>query len=187
MKQVKRKKNKFAQEAKKQAIFRKLILSILAIFVLYNAIFFINNAVTQKQYFSVFGITALSMETDLMQNEINKNDLVLLKKVDKKDLKNGDIIAYQINGKIRINKIINSKKSYVTKSNKNYYPDIEEIEYEQIIGKKIVNIGFWGNLLNILQSRVTSFLILIILIFMIFYNRYYYQKQKIRKKKKTKM
>ena len=162
------------------------IIIIFAICILYNLVFFLSSVITGKEYLSIFGVTALCMDTGLMENEISKNALVLVKKVDKKELEIGDTIGYEVNGKIRINKIINFKKSYVTKSNQSYYPDIEEPEYEQIIGKKIASISFLGGLVKIIQSGGTTFLILILLILMIFYNRYDYLKQKRRGKKKAK-
>ena len=36
-------------------------------------------------------------------------------------------------------KIINTKNGYTTKSNKSYYPNIEKIAYEDVIGEKVAN------------------------------------------------
>lgn len=164
----------------------KCIYIIILISVLYNIIFLINTTISQKDYFKLFGISLFNMQTDLMKNDISKNDLVIIKEVQEQDLQKGDIIAYNVNGKTRINKIINQKQGYITKSNKNYQPDIEKVEYEDIIGKKIINIPILGFFIGILQSKITSMVILISLIIAYFYNKNLYikKKERVRKKKK---
>ena len=146
--------------------FFKLILYIIVGSCLaYNILFFLSTTVTQRDYMKVFGLTFLSMESELMENDISINDLVIVKSVNENKLQEGDIIAYTVNGKTRINKIINTKNGYTTKSNKNYYPDIEKIPYEDIIGEKVSNMPFLGILIKILQSKITSVIIFIFLIF----------------------
>jgi len=149
--------------------------------------FLINTTISKKDYFKIFGISLFCMSSDLMQDDINKNDLVIVKSVNEKDLKKGDIIAYTVNGQIRINKILNDNDGYTTKSNKNYYPDIEKISYEQIIGKKVANISFGGKILNVLHSKITSGFILVSLISYFVYDRYIFRKKEERAKKKSKM
>ena len=162
------------------------IIIIITICVLYNIIFLINTTISEKDYFKLFGISLFNMQTNLMENDISKNDLVIVKEVQEQDLQNGDIIAYNVNGKIRINKIINEKQGYITKSNGNYQPDIEKVDFNNIIGKKIINIPILGFIIGILQSKITSMIILISLIIVYFYNKNLYikKKERVRKKKK---
>ena len=126
-----------------------------------------------------------------MEDDIQKNDLVIVKEVKESntnELQDGDIIAYELNGKVRINKINHlEQEGYVTKSNKNYYQDIEKISINQIIGKKVINIPLLGLLLNILQSPIADIFTLIFLIIIFYYNRYMFRKQKERIRKKKKM
>lgn len=152
--------------------------------IFFNLIFLLNTTLGKNDYFEMFEISFLKMNNDLMENDISKNDLVLVKQVNEKELQEGDIIAYKVNGNIRINKIIDKQKDYTTKSNKNFQPDIEKVNSDQIIGKKIANIRFLGILLGILQSKITSIIILIILIFKFCYNKYMYIKKKERAVKK---
>jgi len=152
----------------------------------YNIIFLLNTTITQKDYMKLFGITLFNMESDLMEEEVSKNDLVIVKSVSEKNLQEGDIIAYTVNGQTRINKIINARNGYTTKSNQNYHPDIEKISYEQIIGEKVVNIPFHGIFIKILQSKVTSSFIFMFLIFTFIYNRYINIKKIERARKKEK-
>ena len=128
------------------------------------------------------------MKTNLMEQDISKNDLIIIKEADSEDLQNNDIIAYDINGRVRINKIVYYEQNqYTTKSNKNYYPDIETITASQIVGKKIANIPFLGVILELLQSKTVSIFTLVFLIFIFWYNRYMHLRRNERNKKRKKL
>lgn len=153
----------------------------------YNIIYLLSTTITQKDYMKLFGITFLNMESELMEDELSKNDFVMLKAVKENDLQEGDIIAYTVNGQTRINKIINLQNGYTTKSNKNYYPDIEKIQVEDIIGEKVLNIPFIGILLKILQSKITSVVVFVFLTFVFITNMYKNQKREERARKKEQL
>ena len=174
---------------KTKKIKTKLIVSIFyvvaIISIVYNIIYTVNTAISSKEYFYLFRISLFRIDNNLMKNELNKNALVIVKKVNEKDLTEGDIIAYQVHGQTKINKIFNiTDEGYKTKYNQAYYLDIETINYNQIIGKVIVNIPVIGILLEILQSRVTSIIICIILFILYNYNNYKTDKKIERKRKK---
>lgn len=171
MKKKREKKNKFS---------KKIIYIIIVVSVIYNIAFLLNTTITQKDYMQIFGITFINMENNLMENDISKNDLVIVKEVSKENLKEQDIIAYIVNRQVRINKIINIKNGYTTKSNQNYYPDIEKIQFEDIIGKKVISIHGVGVMVKILQSKIISVLIFLFLIFAFLYNKYMF-KNKLRR------
>lgn len=156
------------KEEKQINIFKIIAYIIIGSCLIYNTIFLLSKTIAQKDYITIFGITVFYMDNQLMEDDLFKNELVVVKSVNEKELQEGDIIAYTVNGKTRINKIINAENdSYTTKSNKNYYLDIEKIEYSQIIGKKILNIRFLGTIIKILQS--SSLGIVICLYFIIAY------------------
>ena len=187
MKKKKVRKVKFEQKLKLKKIMIAIISFMITICVLYNVLFLINTTISQKDYFHVFGISFFSMRTDLMEQDINKNDFVIVKEVPNSELQVGDIIAYEVSDQIRINKIVDKTDGYTTKFNQNYYPDIEKITFNQIIGKEVVNIPFLGILLDILQSKVLSVFVLLFLIFVFWYNRYTHAKRKERERKKKKV
>lgn len=167
----------------------KILYIIISIFILYNIVYLINTTITKKDYLSILGISIFSMENNAMKPDIAKNDLVITKVCKETELKEDDIISYQINNSIRINKIFNIKSdngkiTYITKSINNYYPDIEEISKSQIIGKVTFNIHGLGILVKILQSKIITFFAVVILILRFLYNRYVYQQNKQRKRKK---
>lgn len=165
-------------------IFKYIIYFLLGICLSYNIIFSLNTTITKKDYMTILGITFFNMENDLMKDDISQNDFVIVKKVKEKKLQERDIIAYTVNGQTRINKIINTKNGYTTKSNKSYYPNIEKISYEDVIGKKIAIIPSVGNLLTVIQSKTTSLILFIIFILSFFYNMYIYNKKIERARKK---
>lgn len=179
-------KIEFEQKRKFKKIMIAIISFIITICVLYNVLFLINTTISQKDYFHVFGISFFSVKTDLMENDLHKNDFVIVKEVTNSELQVGDIIAYEVNDQIRINKIVDKKDGYTTKFNQNYYPDIEKITINEVIGKEIVNIPFSGILLDILQSKVFSVFVLLFLIFVFGYNKYTHTKRKERERKKKK-
>ena len=166
------------------AILLKFIYILIGLCFGYNIIFTVNTTITQNDYFELFGISFFCMKSDLMQDDINMNDLVIVKKVEESKLQEGDIIAYSINGNTRINKIIKKETEYITRSNKNYNPDIEKISYDQVIGKMIVNIPVLGIIISIFQSKITNAIILVILILYFLYNRYLVSKKNERARKK---
>lgn len=173
----------------KEIIFKKIfvycIYIIIAIGIFYNIIFSINTTIFQKDYLQLFGISLFKMDSDLMQEDINFGDLVIIKKVNADDLQEGSIIAYSVNGKTRINKIVKIKKEgYITKFNKNYNPDIEIIQYNQIIGEKAINISNLGFTITVLQSKITTAWILILFVIWFLYNKYIFAKKQERINKK---
>lgn len=180
---------KFEKNRIIRQILAKIIYLIIAIIMLYNIVFTINTIITKKDYFSICETNFLIMETNLMKPEINKNSLVLVKNTDNNELQKNEIIAYFVNGKIRINKIIsidysNGKQSYITKSNMNYYPDIEKVSSNMVIGKSTLIIPFLGGILKIIQSKLFTIFVTILLILKLSYNRQIYLKTKERRKKK---
>ena len=153
--------------------------------MLYNIIFNINTAISSKKYFELFGISLLKMDNGLMEGDISKNALIITKEVDEENLTNGDIIAYEVHGQIKINKIYNSTdEGYKTKYNQAYYIDIETIKYNQIIGKVFINIPVLGSIIEILQSKIVSGIVIIILVLLYSYDRYKSDKNLERKRKK---
>lgn len=162
------------EKIKLKTILLKILNIIFFMCILLNIVFLLNTTLAKNEYFQMFGISFFKMSNELMKNDINQNDLVIVKKVDESELQEGDIIAYEINENIRINKIVSKKQGYITKSNQNFQPDIEKVTYNQIIGKKITNIKFLGALLELLQSKITSIFVLIYLLFKLIYNKYIY-------------
>lgn len=186
-------KEKKKRESKMKKGKRKIVSQLIKIFlraliivcIAYNILFVTYTTIRKTEYWQFLGFSIFCMKTELMHGDIEKNELVLIRNIDTQNLKNGDIIAYQINGKVRINKIVKKQESeFTTKSNKNYNPDIEKITKEQIIGREIATIPFLGIILRILESKITTFIILSTLIFKLSRNKYLQDKKRERIRKK---
>lgn len=161
---------KFIRNAKSKQRVKKILQVVLIFCVLSNIIILLNTTIKKIEYFNLFKISLLSMESNLMKSEIPKNSLVITKEYKNfSDINTNDNIAYFINGKIRINKVvgketIDGKEVYLTKSNNNYFIDKEEIAKNMVIGKVIRIIPFLGIVLKILQSKITTMVIIFFLI-----------------------
>ena len=179
---------KFSKLDSLKELITKVIYIILVLFVILNIIFLVNTTIKKSDYFNLMGISLFSMESDLMGDEIPKNSLVVTRKYNANDnVDVNDNIAYVVNGKIRINKVVSTevidgKVIYHTKSNNNYFSDKEEVSRNEVIGKVIGVIPFLGILLKILQSKITTVIIIIILIMKFLYNKNMY-KRRIKRKK----
>lgn len=191
MKTKKETKIKFYKQIQVEKILLKILYAIILICILYNILFLINTTISHKDYFSLFGISIFVMENDLMEDEISKNALIITNddELDTNDLEIDDTIVFEKNSKIKIAKIINvqaddGKTQYIVKAIKNYYPDNEPVVIGQIIGKVQLNIPVLGVFIKILQSKITTSIIIILLILKLLYNRYTYKMKIERKKKK---
>ena len=168
----KKKQTKSIKNLKPKVIIYKLLKILAVLLVIYNITFLANSVIYKNKYLKFSKINILCMNTDSMKGDINKWSLVIVKKVNESKLNNNDIIAYEINGNIKISKLVNQyiddngKKVYITKANSNYYPDNQKISYDQIIGKEICSIAGLGIFVKIIQSKIVSFIFFIILILM---------------------
>lgn len=167
-----KKQTKSIKKLKPKVVIYKLLKILVVLLVIYNIIFLANSVIYKNKYLKFSKINILCMNTDSMKGDINKWSLVIVKKVNESKLNNNDIIAYEINGDIKICKLINQyiddngKKVYTAKASSNYYPDNKKIFYDQIIGKKICSIAGLGVFVKIIQSKIISFIFLIIFILM---------------------
>lgn len=171
----------------KKVKIKKVIINILYVFfvlgIILNILFLLNTIIKKQDYFDLMGISLLSMKSDSMNEEIPKNSLIIARKYNSNEIgEKNDNIAYVVNKKIRINKIVtvksnNGKIEYTTKSNNNYLVDVEKIAKNQIIGKVICVIPEFGIVLNILQSKITTLVIIIILVIKLLYNKKIYRRR----------
>lgn len=160
--------------------------------VIYNVIFLINTTITKKDYLSIFGFSFIIQDDNYMEDEIPKNSLVVTYKEKEYKLDVNQNISYVVNGKIRTNKIISkhveeNKIQYTTKSNKTYYPDIEKVTYNMIIGKEICSIWGLGFILKIIQTKIFTLISIVFLILKYLYNKNLYKQSKKRRNKKKRL
>ena len=133
-----------------------------------------------------FVIVSESMEPTIMVG-----DAIFVKKVPEKEIKINDIISFHDGECINTHRIVgvseeNGIKMYRTKGDNNRGEDKEKVSYDQIEGKYLFKINNFGNLIKVLQSKVT----LVILILLVCLNTYFnyrlkYKRKARREKRKT--
>ena len=138
-----------------------------------------------------FGYKTFSIISGSMEPKININDIVIVKNVDKNQIKINDIITFKIEDETITHRVINIKQIdnkliYTTKGDSNEVTDIEKIEYNQIEGKYVGKIPKIGKLLSILKNKYIFGLILIFLIIFYMLQRKNIQKKITRKEKRQK-
>ncbi len=182
MSKKKETKIKFLKKTRNKQIIIKALYIFLILCVILNIIFLINSMIRKIDYFNLMGISLFSMKTNSMREEIPKNSLIITKEYkNTENIKINDNIAYIVNGKIRINKIVSNevidgKIVYYTKSNNNYTMDGEGIYKNQIIGKVKKVVPLLGILFNILKSNITTILIIFFLVVKYIFNKKKYER-----------
>ena len=125
-----------------------------------------------------FVIVSESMEPTIMVG-----DAIFVKKVPEKEIKINDIISFHDGECINTHRIVgvseeNGIKMYRTKGDNNRGEDKEKVSYDQIEGKYLFKINNFGNLIKVLQSKVT----LVILILLVCLNTYFNYRLKYKRK-----
>lgn len=130
-----------------------------------------------NQVASLAGFTPLNVVSDSMSPTFNSGDLILIRKCDVSDLKEGDIVTFHtiINNEYtlnthRIEEIItdNAVRSYVTKGDNNDIADVHMISDGDIIGRYVGRLPGFGKVMDFLSSS-TGFLLLIVLPLLVFF------------------
>lgn len=117
------------------------------------------------------GYTPMSVQTDSMSPTFNSGDLIIVKKCDPATLEVGDIITfhtiientYALNThRIQEIKVVSGYRYYVTKGDNNMLTDPETVADQDIVGKYVGRIPYFGKVMEFLQSKI-GFLICILL------------------------
>ena len=187
---MKRKKKisvKFLKSAKIKKNIIKIIYIVICTLILFHITILLNTTIKKQDYFSLFGISIITADNSMMSPKINKNDLIIANS--SQNIVEGDIICYYSKGKLEVSEVINKiqqdgKIKYVTKFINTYYPNLEEITEQQIIGKVRNNIPILGVIFNILKSKITTVILIFALMLKFSYNKYMYKQLRKRRGKK---
>lgn len=133
-----------------------------------------------------FVIVSESMEPTIMVG-----DAIFVKEVPEKELKINDIISFHDGECINTHRIVgvseeNGIKMYRTKGDNNRGEDKEKVSYNQIEGKYLFKINNFGNLIKVLQSKVTLAILILLVCFNTYFNYRLKYKRKARRKKRKK-
>lgn len=144
--------------------------------ILYNVINTVYGIFNKKLELQIGKTKIYVAEDKTMLPTIKPNDLILAKQCTPEDLNLEDIIIFDENGIIKVQRItkiqgLGEKTNYTTKGDNNYYNNNVIIKYEQIKGKFVKRIPLLGFIIKILESKVTTIFIVIILILLFLFNR----------------
>lgn len=180
-------KNSLINEKNKKILKKilfKILYIIIIILIIYNLLYIINNTFNNKKYVSIFGKIYITTEKDKsMKPNINVNDFIIVKKVDKQTIKRGDIIGYDINDEITFRKVIGIEENegityYQTKGNIYHNNDLEKKTYEQVNGKIAVRIPIIGLIFRIFENKIITIFLMLVLLLKFSFNKYRYKKSK---------
>ena len=147
----------------------KKVIEILAVILIYNIILIAISSANQINVINIFGYKSYIIKTNSMEPTIKINDVVITKKVEKQDLKIGDVITFLKKGEVITHRItqIEDNSKYTTKGDNNNIEDTFKINYDDIEGKHILTIPYLGAIVRALDNKIVFLIItLIILIFM---------------------
>ena len=158
------------------ALPRKILGLILILMILYNVINTVYGIFNKKLELQIGETKIYVAEDKTMLPTIKLNDLILAEQCTPEELNLEDIIIFDENGIIKVQRItkiqgLGEKTNYTTKGDNNYYNNNVIIKYEQIKGKFVKRIPLLGFIIKILESKVTTIFIVIILILLFLFNR----------------
>ena len=163
------------EKKKKRAITLIKIINILIFLIIipiliYNITLIIKYIQNPNETPDFLGFKTYEIVSRSMEDTINKNDIIVVKKVDKDEIKENDIISFDNGNEIITHRIveienINGETLYTTKGDNNRFEDDEKISFEQIEGKYVFKLSKLGYLMNFLKNRYFLTVLFIILIF----------------------
>lgn len=169
----------------------KKIIEIIAIILIYNIILIAISSANKVNLINIFGYKSYIIKTNSMEPTININDVVITKKVEKEEIKTGDVITFLQDGEVithRITQINNNgdQTEYTTKGDNNNIEDTFKITYDNIEGKHILTIPYLGKIVEILDNKIL-FLIITLIVLIFLFMRIQNQEKKDNRREKKKI
>lgn len=175
--------NKIKNKKVTKKIFKYIILISLII------LFIINLILSFEENTHICGIYMFNIISESMEPTLEIDDVVIVKKCSTKDLKVGDIITFNHEGRTishRILKITNEEEIKITtKGDNNDVPDKDEVTASEIYGKVLFKIRKIGKIVHYIQN-VRGFINIAIFILIVYVLVSLREKQKNNRKIKRK-
>ena len=143
--------NKIETKRMTKKIFKYIML------IVFIVLFVVNLILSFEENTHIFGISVFNIVSESMEPILDKNDLVFVKKCDVSELKEGDIITFEQDGRIishRIIDIINRNEiiKFETKGDNNDIADPDKVSEEQIYGKVLYRVKKIGQAVGYIQN-----------------------------------
>lgn len=166
-----------------------IIYIILIPIIIYNIMLIAQAAINTNEIPSVAGIKTFVIISGSMEPYLEIGDIVIIKKCEQSEIKEGDIISFRSGESIithRVNKILreNSNIRYETKGDNNNISDKNYVKYEDVEGIMVQKIPRLGNVILLLKNKVVIIAILIIFYIMYIHNMNVEEKRLMRKEKR---
>lgn len=156
----------------------KYLLRIFGfVLILYSLMFQGNKLFLKKNYVTWGSIGILTeQENSSMKPVIKGSDVILVICSSDRQLEKEDIIAYEREDRIYIQRISNIQRDngtifYITKGDNNFNANIEKVTEEQIIGKLWLTIPILGWIAKILQNSYICLFLVLFLFHILFHYR----------------
>lgn len=177
--------NSINKRKEKMKLIRKIIEIVVIVF-LYNIVVIGVSSANKMNVINLFGYKSYIIKTNSMEPTINVNDVLITKKVDKDEIKTGDIITFIKDGEIITHRItqIGENGEYTTKGDNNNIEDSFTINYDNIEGKHILTIPYLGKVVEILDNKIVFLIITLIILMFIFITIQKQERKDERKEKK---
>lgn len=177
--------NSINKRKEKMKLIRKIIEIVVIVF-LYNIIVIGVSSANKMNVINLFGYKSYIIKTNSMEPTINVNDVLITKKVNKDEIKTGDVITFIKNGEVITHRItqIDENGEYTTKGDNNNIEDSFTINYDNIEGKHILTIPYLGRIVEILDNKIVFLIITLIILMFIFITIQKQERKDERKEKK---
>lgn len=167
----------------------EIVIYIILLVLIYSLVLIAQHNINKQNGIKLFEYSFYTISSNSMQPEISKGDIIIVKKVKPNEIYENDIITFEANGEIvthRVQNVYNEagKIKYITKGDNNETKDPIQIEYEQIIGKKVNTISNIGNIVLFLNNKLSLIFIVLIIILILMKIRRNILKSKLRREKK---
>lgn len=151
-----------------------IILYVLLGIILLANLFILYQAKTNEDKVpAIFGYKPFIVMSGSMESEIYKDDLIFVKMVDTKQLKNNDVIAFRTKDNVvtthRIVNIVesNGETKFITKGDNNASQDVDLVSAKDVEGKyvsRIPQLGSWFLFISKPLGMLVSVLIAVVII-----------------------
>lgn len=176
--------NKIKNKRVTRKIFKYIILNILII------LFIINLILSFEENTHIFGVYMFNIISESMKPTLEINDVVVVQKCEPSQLKIGDIITFQQDGRTISHRIVDITKTketikLETKGDNNEISDPDLVEVGQVYGKVSFRIKKIGEIISYIQN-VRGFINIVIFALIVFILVSLRDKQKNNRKMKRK-
>ena len=180
-------KNRNEKIKKIISIFIYIIIPIIVI----NITLIVKSFIKPNKIPDFIGYKNFVIVSESMEPTIMVGDAIFVKKVPEKEIKINDIISFHDGECINTHRIVgvseeNGIKMYRTKGDNNRGEDKEKVSYSQIEGKYLFKINNFGNLIKVLQSKVTLAILILLVCCNTYFNYRLKYKRKARRDKRKK-